>query len=1424
MNIKRITAFILFLAMTASAVPAVYVQAATPVVYFNENFNSYVTNVTPSSPVVTGALKYRVVEDGISNKALMVEGNYPVIKNDFDFLPDGDFIVSFDIKSEKEKLSFIPAMYRADGTETTFVTVKDNAVLSSDGKNLGSLTKNGYTKISFRFNYSLDVCDVFVGKKIAISGIPAADCTTYTGLAIRITNDFGGRVYTDNFAAYKGNKLITSKNSSGFNENANDYIDFDDDTGSYEYWNTYYMNISGPKFQNVNLYPKDNVIENPRFDYKNPNRESWMHMKKTTNSDCYFDIITRDRHNRLGMSNKRYKYFVFSGTFVSENGIANAQFPMLRDSVTYGANVDAQIAMIRGKNIVLCDGTVLDNIVMPGRVFGYTIAINLHTRSFDVYIDGEERAKNVPIICSDTTKTIDVLSVARVSLTPGNNTGDLKILDCKFTGYDNPYVPGEDPKTSIYYDDTPVGEYLKDKITFHAYAGNLMVNDVKYDIDNAFLYDEATDEISVKGSVLSEKLGWNVQGDSYISVRKYAQENGLYCVSNKNGLFIVSQNPVNLEVSDEYQWFVTKPYESFNLYHATTAEALDDYVFFDRPKASELLEMMKSKIGDDLSAHPRIYADKNRFDELRSLYKSDATFKKWADVLIADADKYADDSTPFLEYVYQDQYRMVSVVHFKYLERFTSLGFAYQMTGNRKYSDRAFREFEKLATYPDINPSHIIDTGSMNEAVAIGYDWMYEAYTPEQRAFIEKTVVDMCIKPIASGFYGLFSAYCTANISWYGLKSTNNYNTWVIGGLLAATCAFMESDPDYLSDVAEKSIRGLEYSVKGFAPDGAWLEGPDYWEHTTKYFTAYAGSVLNCFGDDFNMLRYQGISEAPDWMMSITGIYGVNNFGDALSGEYTFEEYSFFSKYYNNTAVGSLRKYDIEVRGAEPGIYDLIYYDPAVTTSQFDSLPKVITTRGTESAGIRESFSDEKGMFFSSHGGANRGYHMHLDTGSFVFDLNGVRWAHDLGKDDYNTGLADYQMFRKRSEGHNTVTFNVSSDKDAMLSDGFAPIYDKKYNEHSAYLVYDMSNVYAETEKFNRGFYIGDNYRSLTVRDEITLNTDSDVLWSMNTMADVSVWGNEAVLYENGQALHITVDCDAPEWELVDLPCQSLVDLPVGATAQATNAEYTKLAIKAKASGNVNITVKLASFGEAADSEAVKPIPISEWKLEENAEQNTSVYEQIEAKIYADGELVSRGQRVPVKDYKTMPQIKVVPVTPGAEYEILNVAEDASDKTVIKVYNADKTTYTMYTVKYSDADIALWKSHIVHPVKNFEVSQEKQAENSGSNMFDGRMASRWTSLNTGEYVTVDLGESKEISALAMGFWKSDTRSYNYTVQVSDDGINFADVTRGSSPLKPEGYHIYEFAPVKGRFVRVVGDGNTANVNTNILELRVLGNK
>ena len=59
------------------------------------------------------------------------------------------------------------------------------------------------------------------------------------------------------------------------------------------------------------------------------------------------------------------------------------------------------------------------------------------------------------------------------------------------------------------------------------------------------------------------------------------------------------------------------------------------------------------------------------------------------------------------------------------LRRILFLGFAYRMTGEKRYSDRAEAEMLKAASFSDWNPSHFLDVAEMTAALAIGYDWLY---------------------------------------------------------------------------------------------------------------------------------------------------------------------------------------------------------------------------------------------------------------------------------------------------------------------------------------------------------------------------------------------------------------------------------------------------------------------------------------------------------------------------------------------------------------------------------------------------------------------------------------------------------------------------------------------------------------------------
>src|SRR5207249_7256456 len=63
-----------------------------------------------------------------------------------------------------------------------------------------------------------------------------------------------------------------------------------------------------------------------------------------------------------------------------------------------------------------------------------------------------------------------------------------------------------------------------------------------------------------------------------------------------------------------------------------------------------------------------------------------------------------------------------------------------------------------------------------------------------------------------------------------------------------------------------------------------------------------------------------------------------------------------------------------------------------------------------ELAMFRSAWHDPRALFAGFKAGRNDVAHAHLDLGSFVLDADGVRWAQDLGADDYYlSGYFDLQ-------------------------------------------------------------------------------------------------------------------------------------------------------------------------------------------------------------------------------------------------------------------------------------------------------------------------------------------------------------------------------------------------------------------------------
>ena len=69
------------------------------------------------------------------------------------------------------------------------------------------------------------------------------------------------------------------------------------------------------------------------------------------------------------------------------------------------------------------------------------------------------------------------------------------------------------------------------------------------------------------------------------------------------------------------------------------------------------------------------------------------------------------------------------------------LGLLYRLEGKPAYAERAWQELDAAARFPDWNPRHFLDTAEMTHAFAVAYDWLYDSWTPEQRALLRQAMV-----------------------------------------------------------------------------------------------------------------------------------------------------------------------------------------------------------------------------------------------------------------------------------------------------------------------------------------------------------------------------------------------------------------------------------------------------------------------------------------------------------------------------------------------------------------------------------------------------------------------------------------------------------------------------------------------------------
>lgn len=853
-------------------------------------------------------------------------------------------------------------------------------------------------------------------------------------------------------------------------------------------------------------------------------------------------------------------------------------------------------------DIELYNGKVIGEI-STSSFTNLTTVYHFNERNFDIYINDILTEQNIPFSNSAFTEPY----ILRFQLMPNEGNGTYIIDNLQIYSGTQLYPIDVTSETdSVLPDESLCEDYLGDSVAFcinsqffYSAREKKMMPAASYSKNNE-LYIPAESFAEAFGYTISKNESTLFFGDDisldilsgtlYVYGSQYTVP---ACEKNADHIFVpaVSLAEAALGLTAKtYQTGLTIFSDSFPDYSddSSAIKILTAQLFSYHPDISDIINSFDAS--GYKNVHPRLHADAEDFEHLKELCNTNQNIRKWTSGIICKADSLLNEAP--LEYDIPDGLRLLNVSR-AVQDRLLCLGYSYRITGDTKYAQRAWTEMEKVCSYSDWNPRHFLDTAEMAYGVAVGYDWCYDYLSEEQRKTIESAIVKLGLEEGKKQYTGSPTG---TNFVFQDM----NWNVVCNGGLSAAALAVIDSYPDIAAYTLKNALRSLDYMIAEFAPDGGWVEGPDYWTYAAKFFCIWMDCIKYPLGTDYGLPNFPGINKTCDYIFSLQGNRGSNNFNDGYSQNCISPEVLWFGRYFENENITSSYLLYQDMSGIDGTVYDCLYYDTSVTERK-NTMPLDNVTRNVESGSMRSSWDDLSGMWLSYHGGKTLVNHYHISAGSFVLDALGERWALDLGTEPL-TYSAEFSggrnsLYRIRPEGHNCIVIDPSDAPGQELS-ADCPIISSESKPKGAYQVLDLTSAYSsQAYSALRGFMLTDNRQTAIIRDELSLKQDSDVYWFMHTAADIEILSDtSAKLTISQKSMKLDMICTGGTASLSAAEAKPFPTTPI-INGQASNSGIQKLQILVSGSGKVTVSVRLTPYeGEYAETDFICS-DISDWSI-----------------------------------------------------------------------------------------------------------------------------------------------------------------------------------------------------------------------------------
>ena len=529
------------------------------------------------------------------------------------------------------------------------------------------------------------------------------------------------------------------------------------------------------------------------------------------------------------------------------------------------------------------------------------------------------------------------------------------------------------------------------------------------------------------------------------------------------------------------------------------------------------------------TAHPRILLFEDEEKAFKKFINSERCWINIHNTIIRGSERLL--SEPPIERVLVGR-RLLETSR-KALRNIFFLSYSYRMTGDRVYASRCEKELLAVCGFEDWNPSHFLDVGEMCLGVAIGYDWIYDALSDESRATIARALLEKGIEPSYNSEYNFF------------IDSKNNWNHVCHAGMLYAAIAVYDVYRDTARQVIDRSISHLYTGA--FAPDGTYAEGAGYWSYGTSYLALFISALTKLAGSDCGLMDSPGLRQTPVYAQQMIAPDGkIFNYSDsdALKKVGLNTTLFWFADQLDDPTLLWMQKPILDDESishiGNRILPALLIWSKGMKVSDIRTPPgRMFVGHGVNPVALmRTSWNSTRSRYLGFKSGTGRCSHAHLDVGSFVFVSDEVRWAEDLGMQDYfsleeagldiwdySQGSDRWKVFRYTNVSHNTLTF----DGKLQYSSGKSTI--DRYGERDGlmFAVSDISASYSgQAEKVVRGAAIVDDEYAV-IRDEINSGGMSEsVTWNMATKAEIGEFSErEIILKKDGKKLMVRLDYPA---------------------------------------------------------------------------------------------------------------------------------------------------------------------------------------------------------------------------------------------------------------------------------------------------------